>query len=282
MWTRYLVLMAPLFLCALPQRASAADRVQECIGEHVEAQVLRNQGRLTAARAHLFECSKPTCPLLVRDECIELRQAVEAALPSIILDAIDKHGRATSEPVVSVDDSPELVALDGRSVALDPGEHRLRFEHPDGEIREVKLVLAESQHDRRVLADFRAPTDGESTPRQSRLARNVMLVSAGAAAGALGAFTYFALSGRAVQNELESCKPNCENSAAVDRMRSHYLIADVSLGVALVSVGVGVYAWTQRPAGSSSARTQSATRMGLTLQPVATRRRLGLWATGEF
>jgi hypothetical protein len=279
MWTRHLVLTAQLVLCALPQRAGAADRVQECIGEHVEAQLLRNQGRLVAAQARLFECAKPTCPALVRAECVTLRQEVEAALPSVILNALDERGHTTSEPTVSIDGSPELVPLDGRSVALDPGEHRLRFQHPDGGIREITLVLAESEHDRSVLADFRPKADGI---RESRWADNVMLVSAGVAAGALGAFTFFALSGRALQNDLERCKPNCENRAEVDRMRSRYLIADISLGIALVSVGVGAYAWTQRSSASSSSRSQRATRPGFSLQPVASQGRVGLWATGEF
>jgi hypothetical protein len=108
-----------------------------------------------------------------------------------------------------------------------------------------------------------------------------MLVSAGVAAGALGGFTYFALSGRALENELTRCKPNCDR-ADIDRMRSRYLIADVSLGVALVSVGVGTYAWLQRPSASPSGRSQSATQSGVSLQPFATHRRIGLWATGAF
>jgi hypothetical protein len=118
----------------------------------------------------------------------------------------------------------------------------------------------------------------------------VLLVSAGGARAALGSFTYFALSGRSVQNDLELCKPNCENRADIDRMRSRYLIADISLGVALVSLGVGAYAWTQRsseplPArsqGEVAASRQRATRAGLTLQPIATARSVGLWASGEF
>jgi hypothetical protein len=281
MRSRLWVLTAQLAMLTLLQRASAADRVQECIVEHVQAQLLRNQGLLVAARAHLLECATATCPALVRNECVTLRHEVEAALPSVILGAIDERGRPTSEPMVSVDDSPELVPLDGRSVALDPGEHRLRFQHPDGAIREVKLVLAESEHDRSVLADFRPKRDRRNTPRDSPWTK-VMFASAGVGAVALGSFTFFALSGRAVQNDLERCKPNCENRADIDRMRSRYLIADVSLGIALVSVGVGAYAWMQRQSASPSGLSPSARRIGFRLQPVATDRHVGLWAAGEF
>jgi hypothetical protein len=211
MWRRHWVLTAHLALLALLQRANAADRVQECIQEHVEAQLLRNRGLLVAARARLLECANPTCPALVRDECVTLSQEVESALPSVILSAVDQRGQPTPEPLVSIDGSPELVPLDGRSVMLDPGEHELHFQLPDGGTREVTVVLAESEHDRHVLADFRSQTDRTSKLRDSRWA-NVQLASAGVAAVALGSFTYFALSGRAVQNELSHCRPNCETA----------------------------------------------------------------------
>lgn len=274
-------LLAALFLVPLgPAPARAADRVQECIGEHVEAQLLRKQGRLLAARDRLVECAEPTCPELVREECSALTREVEAAVPSVILGALDTDGQPTSEPLVSIDGLAELIPLDGRPILMDPGAHQLRFQHPEGWIREVDLVLPESEHERRVIADFRPRGDGGRGQR--RWPRSVMLVSAGVATAALGSFTYFALSGRSLENDLERCKPNCESRADIDRMRSRYLIADVSLGVALVSLGVGTYAWTQRPSASAAEHPPSASRMSLRLQPIATARSVGLWAAGEF
>jgi hypothetical protein len=273
-------LFAALLVPLWAQHAGAADRVQECIGEHVEAQLLRQQGRLIAARDRLVECAEPTCPALVREECAALARELEAAQPSVILGAVDADGQPTVEPLVSIDGMTELIPLDGRPVLLDPGAHQLRFQHPEGWIREVELVLAESEHERRVVADFR-PLD-DVGPGERRWPGSVMLVSAGVATAALGSFTYFALSGRSVENELDRCKPSCDNRADVDRMRSRYLIADVSLGVALVSLGVGAYAWTQRPSASPSDRPQSATRTSVSVRPIATARSIGLWATGEF
>jgi hypothetical protein len=290
MKTRRWLLAAQLALLALPRQAAAADRVQECIGEHVEAQLLRKQGRLVEARARLLECAQTTCPALVRDECAVLGREVEAALPSVVLGAVDADGQPTSEPMVSIDGSWELVPLDGGSLRLDPGEHRLRFQHPDGTLRDVELVLAESEHDRRVVADFRSTPASGGARGERRWPSSVLLVSAGVATAALGSFTYFALSGRSVQDDLEQCKPNCENRADIDRMRSRYLIADISLGLALVSLGVGAYAWTQRSSAPSPDRSQGeaaasrerANRTGLQLQPIATARSVGLWASGEF
>jgi hypothetical protein len=275
-------LLAALFVPLWPLPAGAADdHVQECIGEHVEAQLLRKQGRLIAARDRLVECAEPTCPALVREECEALTRELEAAQPSVVLGAVDADGQPTSEPLVSIDGMTELIPLDGRPILLDPGAHQIRFQHPEGSIREVELVLAESEHERRVVADFR-PTDGSDGGLERRWPSSVMLVSAGVATVALGSFTYFALAGRSVESELDRCKPDCENRTDIDRMRSRYLIADVSLGVALVSLGVGAYAWTQRPSVSASDRPQSATRTSVSLRPIATARSVGLWATGEF
>lgn len=273
-------LFAALLVPLWAQHAGAADRVQECIGEHVEAQLLRQQGRLIAARDRLVECAEPTCPALVREECAALARELEAAQPSVILGAVDADGQPTVEPLVSIDGMTELIPLDGRPVLLDPGAHQIRFQHPEGWIREVELVLAESEHERRVVADFRPRDDVGRAER--RWPGSVMLVSAGVATAALGSFTYFALSGRSVEGELDRCKPSCDNRADVDRMRSRYLIADVSLGVALVSLGVGAYAWTQRPSVSPSDRPQSAARTSVSVRPIATARSIGLWATGEF
>jgi len=275
-------LFTALLLPLWSQPAGAADRVQECIGEHVEAQLLRKQGRLLAARDRLVACAEPTCPELVREECSALARELEVAQPSVILSALDADGQPTSEPVVSIDGLTELVPLDGHPILLDPGAHQLRFQHPEGWIREVEFVLEESEHERRVVADFRPREDSDSGLGERRWPSNVMLVSAGVATVALGSFTYFALAGRSVESALDRCKPNCENRDDVDRMRSRYLIADVSLGVALVSLGVGAYAWTQRPSVSAVDHPPSAARPSVSVQPIATARSVGLWATGEF
>jgi hypothetical protein len=281
MRTRYWILV-PFLLLAWQRPALAADRVQECIGEHVEAQLLRQQGRWVAAQARLLECAQPTCPALVREECATLSREIESQLPSVVLGAVDARGQSNAEPLVSIDGSRELVPLDGQPIPLDPGEHHFRFEHPQGGVRELVLVLAESERERPVIADYRRRTARDETPDGRRWPSPVLWVSAGVATAALGSFTYFALAGRSIESDLDRCKPNCESQADIDRMRSRYLLADVSLGVALVSLGVGAYAWTQLGSPAPSERAPGAARSSLRLEPVASPSSVGLWATGEF
>jgi hypothetical protein len=58
---------------------------------------------------------------------------------------------------------------------------------------------------------------------------------------ALGSFGYFGLSGKSLDNELErECAPRC-SSDRVDHVRTQYIVADVSLGVGLVSLALATY-----------------------------------------
>jgi hypothetical protein len=73
---------------------------------------------------------------------------------------------------------------------------------------------------------------------------------------ALGASAIYAIDGRGKQNELEQCAPTCAPSD-VDAMRKSYLVADVLLGVSLISLGTGSYLFFSRtdeptPRGSAS------------------------------
>lgn len=63
-------------------------------------------------------------------------------------------------------------------------------------------------------------------------------VLGGIGVAATASFVGFALAGKSAQsNELEACKPNC-SSRAIDAVFREYLVADISLGVAVVSLAV--------------------------------------------
>lgn len=260
--------------------AFADDPVRECVAAHAEGQELQNQGRILAAQAKFAECLAERCPALVREDCAALERALVAAMPSVVFEAIDVDGQPTAEVVVSVDGGPATFRLDGRPVPLEPGSHRFRFQRADGTSRELSLALGESERQRRVVADFRPPpaevNDSSST------ARTAIIVSGSVAAVALGSFTYFALSGKAIQSELDACKPNCPDPGELDRMQTRYLVADISLGVALVSLGVGAYVWLKNPTAFAEGRTRRASRFALGFSPARTADGFSLSAQGDF
>ncbi|HEY0465838.1 MAG TPA: hypothetical protein VGC79_16610, partial [Polyangiaceae bacterium] len=110
---------------------------------------------------------------------------------------------------------------------------------------------------RRIVASFVAVAPPRAPPASDPPGRNPMAyVFGGLGAAALGAWGFYALDGRNKQNELERCAPHCQPSD-VDAMRKSYLIADVLLGVSLVSFGTGTYFFFKRtdeqtPGGSTS------------------------------
>lgn len=284
--SRSVALLSALAWLCQSRPSAAADSVNECIAAHAGGQVLRNQGRLVAAKARFAECQVESCPALVRDECAALGQSVDQALPSAVFGALDEQGKPTSDAALSIDGLPALTRLDGRPIPLDPGAHRVRFQRANGEVRDLTLVLVESEHERRVLADFRPPPDSANADGEHANGRGtrraLVWASAGTAALALGSFTYFALSGRAIQSDLERCKPSCQNRDDLDSMHARYLVADVSLGVALLSLGVGALVWAKNPALFAQSSRQPAPPVALRVQPSVAPHSAGLWAQGEF
>jgi hypothetical protein len=86
-------------------------------------------------------------------------------------------------------------------------------------------------------------------------------------AAALGSFAFFALTGKSDENDLrDSCSPNCPESD-VDSVRTKYLVADISLGVGIASLGAATWLFVT----SRNERRESAHRtppvLGLALQP---------------
>src|SRR6516225_5480178 len=43
----------------------------ECVGRHEDAQVVRRQGKLLAARSALLVCSRVSCPPAIRADCVD-------------------------------------------------------------------------------------------------------------------------------------------------------------------------------------------------------------------
>lgn len=277
-----LALGLALALFARARPAFAQDRLNECVTAHADGQALKNQGKLREARARFAACLAEDCPAIVREDCVAFDRAVAASLASVILRALDQNGNATSEPVVSIDDAATSTPLDGRPVLLEPGRHHLRFRHPDGSIRDLEVTLSQGEQGREVVADFRRAPVEVPADDGSQAAQTAILVSGGVAVAALGAFTFFAISGNSIHSDLEDCKPNCQNPDDYDRMKARYLAADISLGVALVSAGVGAYVWLEHPKAFSAGSTPPRRRLGFRLSPSGVGRGVGLWALGDF
>jgi hypothetical protein len=221
-----------------PGSARGDSQTNACIAAHADGQVLQNNHQLMAARERFLTCSAEGCPNLVRNDCVQFSQQVDASLPSVVLAAVTAGEHDVSGVAVTLDGKPWVSQVDGRMLPLDPGQHRLTFRAPDGRSREYFVVAREGEKARRVVARFDTgvalpePADRTTTSGVP----TASYVFGGVGVLALASFGYFALRGRSTQ----SCAPRC-TSEEVDRLHSQYLTADISLAVGLVSLGAATY-----------------------------------------
>ena len=233
---RRLVLGA--LLLAAPVSASGPTRA--CIEAHAAGQIERDAGRLLSAQARFVSCTDEACPAMIRRECVALGESVTAMTPSVVLVVQDAEGRAIDAARATIDGEQTLPQLDGRPLELDPGAHRFELSLPDGRKQTLTATLRSAEKYRRIVAKFAAPLTAVPAATEHSGRNPLAYVFGGVGVAALGAWTAFALDGRSKQSELERCAPHCAASD-VDAMRKSYLVADVLLGVSLVSLGTGTY-----------------------------------------
>jgi hypothetical protein len=232
------LLAAALALVAAP--GSAAKPTRACIDAHAAGQVERDASRLLEARERFKTCAAEACPAMIRKDCAELGAALSPLVPSIVLVAQDAHGAALAGAHARVDDQRALPALDSSPIELDPGVHRIEVALPDGRRQTLDFSLNEGEKSRRVVATF-ALAKPAKTASSSSSRNGLAYVIGGVGLLALGTAGAFAWDGSRKQAELETCAPRCTNLAEVQAMRRSYLIADVLLGVSVVTVGTSAY-----------------------------------------
>ncbi|MBI2388511.1 MAG: hypothetical protein HYV09_02740 [Deltaproteobacteria bacterium] len=251
------LLVASLLLCT--RAASADDEKEACVLAHADAQRAMKAVDLVMAHRALTRCSRTSCPAPVRLECIDWLADVSARVPSVIF--VARVGdAAVTEVLVRVDGELVAATLDGRSYALNPGEHVVRFERAGAEAIERRVLVLESDRSRvvegawpapsaaaapvaaQVASPKPAPPDAPRAPvRPTPIAAWVL---AGVGVVGLATFIGFAVDGRVRQAELEAgCAPYCA-ADEVRAMRRSYLIGDVALAVSLASfAGSGALFW---------------------------------------
>ncbi len=248
----------------VPATASAARTSPKaaCVAAHEEGQALRTQNRPHAAREKFVACARTECPVVLRKECGEQIDAMEAIAPSVALEARDEQGMSDPAVKVSIDGKVVAERLTGGSIDVEPGDHTVRFERGDGKVIEQKILVASGEKNRKVVAEFASlvpkPPAAERAPAPAsdRHVPVLAYVSGGVALAALGSFAVFAVHGRSIEDDLATtCAPGC-TADDVKPIQRDYLVADVSLGVAFVAAAVAVV--LALPALGSSTKVQAA------------------------
>jgi len=238
-------------------REAHAQNTERCVAAAEQAQNLRDQRKLHAARDQLLACVQLDCPTVVTRDCQKWLGEVDDMMPSIAVAAHGGHGAEYVDVRVYVDGVKVADALDGKAIPVDPGLRALRFEREGSAPVEMRVLLREGERHRPIDVTFldAAANGGASTPSgpvpppsgegsRSAEAKSPPVagfILAGTAVVAFGSFAYFAIRTHSDVSSLQThCAPAC-SSADVDPVRREALAADISLGVGLLSAAGAVW-----------------------------------------
>jgi hypothetical protein len=253
-------LSAALVLLAAPVAGADPTKI-ECARANADAQALRMDGKLAAARAQLEMCQGNACPALVRDDCAQRLDDLEHAQPTVVFDVKDPAGADVSAVTVFVDGTVLVRQLGGDALRVDPGEHSFAFAAVDHASTTQHLLIREGEKYRRerilLAPTSSAPAPAPATEKSSSFgtggsaARTVFALSAGgvgvAAAATGGVFGGLALS--ASNRQKTACPSDASCTSRSQALADHTsavsdsTISDVMLaaGVALIAGGALLY-----------------------------------------
>jgi hypothetical protein len=257
--------------------ASSAPRVAyagplDCPSSSEEGQRLRDKNKYVEARAMFRTCSQPTCPAIVRKDCSKWLAELDENQPSIVIAAQDAVGADLSAVRVTLDEKQVAARIDGSPIAVDPGEHSLRVE-AEGHAPVVQRVIVRVNEKNRLIRVVfndgpkpatsgppKPPVSPEPEPSPSSGPPVLGFVVAGLGVLAFGSFAYFGLTSKSDLDALRNeCAPFCDQGK-LDDVKSRMLIADVSLGVGIVAVGIAAVIFATHGGGGKRAGTTTAGR----------------------
>lgn len=254
---------------------SAFADASSCTELHASGQREMRAGQLKTASKQFMTCSSDDlCPEEVRADCIRLYESVERRTPTVIFSVVNEEGQDVTNVVkVSSGENVLVESLDGRAVALDPGQHEFRFDLPWGEAVNLEVLIREGEKNRVVSIKVKDPNQpGAEVPVEPAApvgpAPPVVVmapnrtpagfwVATGIGAAALGTGIVFEVLGYSLHSELADCSPTCDPARKDDyeAMKRNYLIGDIAIGAGLVSFGVAalIYFSSDSPAPMDSA-----------------------------
>lgn len=261
-----------LLLAAAPALAAPPTQ-KECLAAADDGQKLRDDGKLVSARDKFIMCAAKSCPNVVAKQCNQWLSDAEREMPSVTFRAIDDNGKETLEVKVSVDDKVVAQSIEAKAIAVDPGEHKVKFEKADGKSVEDKILLRPGEKNRLVELSFqtKAPPPPvaetpkpappiEPAPEPSRGFRVPTLGWVGLGIFAAGGITTIAFASMANGDESDlrgRCAPSCPESekSGID---TKIAIANVGLFVGLAGLGLAVVTTVLENTGSKPAEKPQA------------------------
>jgi len=264
------------------------DAKRACASAFSSAQRLMRSGDLLEAKKKLVLCGGPDCPEIMHADCQQWLSSVEASMPTVVFQVSSAAGTSPEAVRMSLDGA-EAMALDGRALPVNPGEHEVVFEANGFRTSSRHIVVSEGEKLRRELVVLeptpvpkvttelpakRLVTSSQPAraPASRHLTVPVIVAASGAVLAGAGA-VYFGLKARSDERDLDTCRPSCTRDT-VDHVKYQYVWANLSIGLAAAGVTTATVLWLA--SGKSAASTT--TTVGLNAGPNL----LGLSATGSF
>ena len=225
----------------------------QCFEAHRSAQELKREGHFIEAQEHLLVCSEAACPGAIIEDCGAWMADLETLTPSMVFQ-VSVDGKDAPSAKIFVDGQPVDNVAAG--VPVNPGTHTVRAT-VDGLLPLTqKVTLPAGQRMRLITFNFekneKAPA-AESVLPADEFVRPVPIAVyplLGLGVAGLASFGVLSSLGRVEQDHLdESCAPNCTDHE-MSKMKTMYLIGDISAGVggaALVAAGIVYLARPKKP-----------------------------------
>lgn len=237
--------------------AAHADDKTDCINAAQNAQSLRVEKKLSQAHEGFLVCSREVCPAVVRTDCVKWLTEVENATSTVVIRARDAGGHDLVDVRVLVDGKEVAAKLTGSAIAIDPGQHKFRYEAAGLAPIEDTVLVAEGEKGRLLRVDLggaAGTTTGDSKPSSTGSSSTpdsaphgkspVPWIIGGVGLASLVAFGVTEIF---LQGEVSSLKDGCGaqpsphcTDADLSTAKTERTVAEITFGVGLVAVAVAV------------------------------------------
>jgi hypothetical protein len=262
-----MALLSLVALLATPEARAADTPPAQCESAYEGVQLLRQRGKLGAAREQAALCARDVCPEVARRDCARWSEELGREIPTVVVVARDEMDRDVPALGLLVDGAPRSELATGRAFELDPGAHVFRLERAGAPAVEQSFTVYQGERDR--LLRITVPTGASvAPPRPSLPARGTVappsspgpygmtapppahvrdggssvpaVVVGGISIAILATSAYLGLTGRQdLSNLRASCAPYCTDDQ-VNPVRTRLTASDWALGVGLVGAAAAV------------------------------------------
>jgi hypothetical protein len=256
-------------LSGLVLREAHADERVDCATAYEQTQRLQQKSELIAALDAADRCARPTCPALLRDDCVKWSAEIRPKLPELLVRVRAADGCEQQAARVEIGGASRK-APDAEAFLVDPGVHEVKVVDPVTK-REKTQTINFAQGERRDIdIDFAAAgvTCAEKpAPRATRVplerVPKVTLIVGSVGGGLVLVGATLGLVGVVKRSDLDECKPSC-STERIDDVRPFFVAGDVVAGCGVLALAAAVVTFF---AADRSVVTSSTSRPRIVLGP---------------